>query len=731
MIKKIFLLFLICIPILKTLGQNSRGGIGTWREHFNNSSVHQIMVASYLNGSKKIWGSSSQQLFNVDEKNKVTLWGKSNGLNEVGINSIAWDAEQEQLIVAYQNSNIDIIKGDQVYPINDLYLSNIYNQKKIHHITLLHKWALLATDFGIVVIDLLKHEIKDTWFPNNNRQITATSQLAVTQDNLYAVTENGIWSCPLKNDWITAGAWQNLNGYNAFDIQGITAYNNLLYAYNSTSVFQLPLLEPLAKLKNGVIKNIKAFKEGVFVCANYAQKGAVQKINPDKTLTTIIDTTTLTTPLDFIVDQTNYWVADSVNGLLLKNSQQNWIPLGGPIANMEGTMFINRQRLIAPFGNKAKGFSTYDETGWTSKIIVQQKKLPNLVAATIDPIDGSGWMASNNGIVQYNFESTNFNISTPNNLSGDYTAVSFDVDGSLWALQENQGLVQKQNNTWKSYPAPSNLSMSGVKKMTLNKLGQVWIISPFSQGVMVYNPLSTSSKWVTLTPIANNLPSSTVTSMVEDKNGTMWIGTNNGIGLFDCGELNGCKAYLPQIKNNNGFTGLLFQKETVNCIAVDGANRKWVGTNNGTWLLSADANTIIENFNKNNSPIPNDTIQQIVIDPLSGEVFFNTANQMVSYRSTATQGDELASTISIFPNPVSPSYNGPIAIRGLIENAMVKITTLEGRLIYQTRALGGQAIWNGKSKDGNKMASGIYLVFIRDDAGYDKAVGKILITSGG
>ena len=168
----------------------------------------------------------------------------------------------------------------------------------------------------------------------------------------------------------------------------------------------------------------------------------------------------------------------------------------------------------------------------------------------------------------------------------------------------------------------------------------------------------------------------------------------------------------------------------MNCITIDGANRKWIGTNNGSWLLSADGAEIIKRYTVENAPLPNDTINQIIIVPTTGEVFFLTSNQIASYRSTATEGSSTQSQIEVYPNPVAPSYTGPIAIRGLVQNALVKITTLNGQLIYQTRALGGQAIWDGKTQQGNKAASGVYLVFVRDDIGNEKGVGKILITSG-
>jgi ligand-binding sensor domain-containing protein len=265
--------------------------------------------------------------------------------------------------------------------------------------------------------------------------------------------------------------------------------------------------------------------------------------------------------------------------------------------------------------------------------------------------------------------------------------------------------------------------------MVVNQQGQIWIIAPNNQGVIIYN--STNNTWYQLSTINNNLPSSSVTSILEDKKGTMWVGTNNGIGLFDCSELGNCKAYLPQIKNSNGFAGLLFQKEIVNPMAVDCANQKWVGTNNGCWLLSEDGSQILQRFSKNNSPLPNDTILQICIAPLSGEVFMNTNNQLVSYRSSANETIQSTQNIIVFPNPVLPNYEGPIAMKGFVNNAIVKITTLDGKLVFQTRALGGQAVWNGKTYEGSKVASGIYLVFARDDAGMEKSMGKIIITSGG
>lgn len=178
------------------------------------------------------------------------------------------------------------------------------------------------------------------------------------------------------------------------------------------------------------------------------------------------------------------------------------------------------------------------------------------------------------------------------------------------------------------------------------------------------------------------------------------------------------------------FAGLLFRDETVQSMAVDGANRKWIGTKNGLWLISPDGDKVIYHFTEENSPLLNNDIKKITIDPATGEVFIATITGICSFRSTATEGENTNSNVLVFPNPVPPGYQGTIAIRGLVNNALVKITEMNGRLVFQTRALGGQAIWDGRNYRGEKIASGMYLVLVRDDSGSEKIATKIAISSG-
>ena len=728
MFKKCFLGLCWLTIYLHASAQSSIGPLGQWREHYNNKSVQYVVKGNDL------YGATTNQVFSIDAKNNIQFLGKSNGLHEIEIAAIAWDPIQSQLIIAYKNSNIDIVKGDEIFSIADIYLSKVYANKKINSIQILGPWALVSTHFGMVVVDLIKYEIKDTWFANNNRQATITYQTISTADSLYALTEEGLFSTALKNYYINSNQWKKINGYTG--VKKLSTYNNIVYAIGSKNIYQLPKTDPIYQSSIDSIRNAYAHKEGLYIIKSDGTNGSLLNLNTNNTITNILDKTYLSIPVDLTIDQNNIWIADSLNGLILKNTETKNILLGGPSEKIKGTGFVNSNYLLAPFGANKGGFSSYSGAGWKNYTKLNGVNLPVLTAASIDPIDNSWWFASAASFLHYNITSNSIETISPSTVNGNFTQIQFSKEGIFWALQDGQGLVQKQDNKWTSIPFPQNFLKNGLKNMVVNHQGQAWMPGPANQGLYVYqsNKYFGTASWKQLNTAksSGNLPSSNVLSVALDNTGAVWVGTDNGIGIFNCGDISKdvCDAYLPTIKNSNGFLGLLLQRESVNCIAVDGANRKWVGTQNGAWLLSADGSSIIEHFTKNNSPLPNDTILQILIEPQYGNVFFNTASEMVSYRGFATEGTTNQNEIKIFPNPVAPNYNGPIAFRGLVENALVKITDMSGSLVFETRALGGQAIWNGKSLAGSKVATGIYLVFVRDDIGNEKAVGKIVITKG-
>lgn len=605
---RVLLLILYCLVITKTNAQNAIGSIGTWREHYNNATIQQV-----IKGDQYYVASKNQVIAYNESTGQIAYIGKSSGLHEIGIQTIAWDSQEEQLIIAYTNSAIDIIKGDQVYLINDIKTTALFNNKQIKNIRTNKGLAFVETGFGIVIIDLALREIKETW---QNKDL---------------------------------------------------AQAELLYKLTS-----IPFT-----------KNIET-------------------------------------------------ITDSLKGIAIAPNLSKWINIAGPRKSMNGNASVNENILFAPFSKNEKGFATYTDQGWTNYFTFQNNPIPQIDYSYAHPTENLFWMANDHNVYSYNGNQIQLIQNYP---TGVIKNITFSKNGRAWILNDQTGLTFYQKSNSKNYSLPSGLNLNGPIQLLANQQEQLWITGPSMQGLYLFqsdNDYNTNS-WIQKTTGSNtgNLPSNKVTSIIEDKDGAIWVGTDNGIGIFNCGDISkeACNAYLPIIKSN-GFNAYLFQRETVRCMAVDAANQKWIGTNNGVWLVSQDGLSIIEHFTKENSPLPSDTINQILIEPNNGEVFFQTNEEWVSYRSTAVKAAKNQQSIFIFPNPVPPDFNGPISFRNLVENAQLKITDISGKLVFQTRALGGQAIWNGRKYDGSQVATGIYLVFVRDDSGNEKGVGKIMITKG-
>ena len=229
-----------------------------------------------------------------------------------------------------------------------------------------------------------------------------------------------------------------------------------------------------------------------------------------------------------------------------------------------------------------------------------------------------------------------------------------------------------------------------------------------------------------------NLPSDRVFSFAEDLNGNVWVGTENGVGVFYHTEdiFEGENASKRKV-TIDGHTAYLLDGQQVNDIEIDGANRKWFALNNsGVIVTSENGTEEIHHFTKENSPLFSNKVLDIEINEETGEAFFATDKGLISYRSEAIKGRNSFTDVVVFPNPVRPDYDGLITIKGLISNTVVKITDVSGNLIYETKSLGGQASWDGQSFDGARAHSGVYLVFCSDEDGNTTYVTKLLFIRG-
>jgi ligand-binding sensor domain-containing protein len=297
--------------------------------------------------------------------------------------------------------------------------------------------------------------------------------------------------------------------------------------------------------------------------------------------------------------------------------------------------------------------------------------------------------------------------------------------------------VKKENNQWLSFSSQSMVNTNQlVGQLIIDRTGQKWAALPNGGGIYVFkeNNLNTDNDFqarvLTTTQGSGGLPTNNVRSLALDHDGYIWVGTDKGVAVFYAPQraFTGDPINAQQIiVVQDGFAAILFETETINTIAVDGSNKKWFGTaRSGAFLLSSDGRETVFHFTAENSPLPSNNVLDIAINGQNGEVFFATDKGIASFRGLAIDATPVHTDVYAYPNPVRPGYAGYIAVRGLVKNALVKITDISGNLVYETIAEGGQAIWNGQDLFGRRPATGVYLVFSTNDDGSETMVTKIL-----
>ncbi|NCA81036.1 MAG: T9SS type A sorting domain-containing protein, partial [Sphingobacteriia bacterium] len=352
---------------------------------------------------------------------------------------------------------------------------------------------------------------------------------------------------------------------------------------------------------------------------------------------------------------------------------------------------------------------------------------------------GKGILEFNNDQLVNIYDSSNTPMAL--NVNGNYIGgLAMDKHGNLWASNSNTGkilTVRTPQNNWYTYSLAPYAAGNNVSKIFIDSSSYKWIILPRSNGLVVFddngtldNPNDDRKKSLNINQ-GTRVSTNQINCITQDLDGSIWIGTDKGVKVYyNSSSIFDNNSPAPQtiLIEQDGYVQNLLEFENVSCIAVDGANQKWIGTSKaGLFVMSPDGTKEIYSYTESNSPLLSNTIMDVVINHKNGEIFVATDKGVVSYRGLATMGGEtISDEIQIFPNPVRENYNGYIAMNGLTRNANVKISDINGRLVFQTIAKGGQANWDGKNFNGEKVQTGIYLIFSSDADGVEKVVGKIM-----
>ncbi len=691
------------------------------------------------------------------------------------------------LLIAYNDGNIDILENNKITNIPDLKNNSISGSKVANHIFFRNNYAYISYSFGILVIDLVKFEIKDNYIIGSGGSGYPVYSVAADDSNIYAATGNGIFSASVNNPFLVDYTqWHlvtNIPNYTSkFDklcyFNGMIIANSVGANTNSDQLFYLKnnVWTSFLPQANMHKYEVRPWGNWLMITGDYAVFQLGQNLK-------LVNSFFYSNPVSSLVDNFGIaWFADSNLGLVYcpPNSQNftSICPNGPATADVwrmqyySGSIYVTAggaDQSWTPTFTQGKLYKFSNQT-WTS--IINTSGGFDYSSIAVDPVNpnkvyvgswADGVIVYNNGQLINNYTYTNSPLQTliPGKSYVYVNGTSYDAANNLWvtnSLASAPLKVLKTDGTWKSFSfnnllqnveAADILPIDHTDPNPLLSYHYIWIVLPrnwtegWGSGLLAFNYNGTidntaDDAWVLIKPL--NIYSQQIYNVfcaTLDNNGEVWAGTEQGVvvytdptQVFSTSNPN-TVGIQPAIPANNGTNIVypLLGGQSINCIVVDGANQKWIGTQSGgAYLVSADGTKQIYNFNTTNSPIFSNNVLAIAIDASSGEVFFGTDKGIISYRAVATQGNEDFSHVYVYPDPVRDNYHGNIIITGLMTNTIVKITDISGDLVYETISEGGQAVWDGNLVNtGRRVASGVYLVFLTTEDGSKTFVTKMLV----
>ncbi len=663
--------------------------------------------------------------------------------------------------------------------------------RRINDILVIDKYAYLSCNFGIVVLDLTNLEIKDTYYPGNGESVNRVNQLCTDGKNIYAATQTGIYEALINDPYLVDyNRWEHLTGFSAINTEckNVAYLAGKLFAVYGTN-YSLMYFDGFNWQSNphfgngSLINSINVSGNKLFASTSWGVFTLDEKLNFNATL--IGENPTFAT----IDDEGTTWISDQEKTLfkITQNGNSSTTdtiqPPDSPFFPDAYKIDVYNGRVWTVSGSKTEDWDhIYNSRGaeyfngkwnWYNSAVTKaftSDSVCDLINVRICPTNPdivylASWTygsliqyKNNNGVSVFTvYNSSNSSLQRWNAYGNVFfyqiNGLSFDASGNLWVTNgfvKNPLSVLTPSGNWKSFslskslgynPNSTNLSNLYMGDVLATSWGHKWIILGTSTNLVVYDsgntPLDASDDRqveISVSNVPSIIPPTQIFCIAEDHQGSIWVGTDAGPVMFSSpqnafpqdGGTTGQKITVPIVKGQSTAAYLL-ETERINSIAIDGADRKWFGTqNSGAYLLSEDGLTQISHFTADNSPLFSNTINDIKIDPKSGEVYFATNKGLISYKGFATTGGDNFGKVYVYPNPIRENYTSNIFITGLIENTDVKITDISGNLVFETISLGGQAVWNGKNLLGKRVNTGVYLVFCSNKDGSKTTVTKLL-----
>lgn len=764
--------------------------LGEWR------TLQSYRFGTYVTESpQSIIYTTGKAIFFLDKDDlSITRLAREDGLAEARIRLIRYHDPTETLIIVYESSVIDLLRDGQFSTLRAIDNFNFSGDKQIYEMFFgENNTVYFAAGFGVSALSLDDETFLFTTFTGVTVRGTA-----IYEDQLYAATDEGIYRAPVSgvnlNDF---GNWELLGEANGFpgdyESTAIGVYKGKLYFGINKDVYRLDddnatLFFDTDDERAWALRYLSIGPNWLMAGYRCTDAGCGSRqlifLDEEGQRRRVFAQCIIRTNYAIEDDRGRIWFAEDESTPRIRyfddinDGDCNEIEYNGPRDDNNYRLLHDGTSLWVAPGvldeNFSAGFSfggvyRFRDGEWTTfnrdnNILFRGRNgeiqgdddVGTIVDVHYDNINDEYWYSSFfEGAIAYRpdtdegtiYDETN---STLQGAIGDNAR--YRVAGAVTDQQgftylansraENGDIISVRSPDGDWVALGGDCGLNDALAIEIDQSGFLWVVHATSVGggLTVLDPAGTpldpsDDRCRTILTSNSQLPSNNVRSVAVDLDGNVWVGTDQGIVLFECGnvvfDVNVCPGRLPTA-SEGGFGGFLLETEEIRSITVDGGNRKWIGTNGGAYLLSPDGEEQLLKFTKDDSPLLDDIVRDIAIDPASGVVYFGTELGIISYRAEATVASRrFREDLVVFPNPVEPGQTGPIAISGLARDARVKITDVSGKLVAEGTASGGQFIWSGTDYNNRRVTSGVYLIFASTNGRFglnapDSAVGKVV-----
>ena len=730
-----------------------------WKGYFSYNEIIDI------DGSDThIYAGTQNALFSKSSQDQaITLYNSVNGFKPDNISAVHFSSAFNKIFAGNRNGLINIINSDKSISNKVDIITEVPvapNIKKVNDFYEYNDKLYTSCDYGISVINVSNSEFISTYFIGTNGEETQVLQTTVLNDEIFAVTRNyGIRKANLNNpNLFDYSQWQTLNTANW---DGIVTFNNTIIASNTNGrtyrlqgnsfIEILNHNQPIKKLKVSNDYLVITTQNHVYVLdTSFNVIAHIQQI-PEYNVTFSVATV-----LDNIL-----YVGTTQNGLFsatLSNlSQFTNITPDGPLKNnifrvrkaplKLWAVYGDHDPYYNPFPLDYYGISHFSENGWQHIPYEELLEVKTICDIAPHPTKANEIYFTSyfSGVLKYDGEVfTLFNhlntgtngLESLSNTSADVriNSPAFDKNNNLWltnAFVLKAVKTLRADNQWQSYDISDVVQQAQYGRygpMAIDKNSTKWIPT-LENGLLSFNE-NYNNKKIIINEENGNLPANEVKCVAVDNRSQVWIGTAKGLRIIAADKfINETSLTTNAIIIQEGeLAQELFYQQFILDICVDGSNRKWVSiANGGVFLGFPNGPETIYNFTKDNSPLPSNIINDIEIDGATGEVFFVTDKGMVSFMGVSTKPSTDLSQVFVYPNPVRPNYSGTVKISSLTDKATIKITDIEGNLVFETTSQGGTIEWDTSAFGSHKVASGVYMVFVSTEDATETTVKKVMI----